>query len=256
MALKFKFNSRQEIPADLTNHYVERDGAFLLDLEGGVEKARLDEMRANNLELRKQFEDLTKRFEGIDPEVARGLAAEKRKLEEAHALKNGEVEKLIASRVQAAKTELEKQLATLSAERDSLNTRLADIQINQGVVLAATKRGLRASAIPDATLRAHNVFKLEGGLPRAFEADGKTARMGRDGVSPMTLDEWVDGLVAEAPHLFESNAGGGAVGGGSGGVVTTENPWKKESFNLTKQGQVFRQDPARARSLMATAGVK
>jgi len=43
-------------------------------------------------------------------------------------------------------------------------------------------------------------------------------RVGKDGITPMTLDEWVEQQVADAPHLFESNAGGGAASNGSGGV--------------------------------------
>ncbi len=68
MALKFKFKSKDEIPAEHLNLYVERDGAFVLDAEGAVEKAKLDEFRTNNVNLQKQLTDLSKRFEGIEPE--------------------------------------------------------------------------------------------------------------------------------------------------------------------------------------------
>ena len=78
--------------------------------------------------------------------------------------------------------------------------RLTAIQIDQGVTTVATKRGLRPTAIPDITARARTVFKLVNGVPRAFEADGQTVRYGRDGVSPMTLEEWVDTQVADAPQ--------------------------------------------------------
>ena len=86
------------------------------------------------------------------------------------------------------------------------------IQIDQGVVSVASKRGLRPTAMPDITARARGVFRLVNGVPTAFEADGQTVRPGKDGVTPMTLDEWVDAQVSEAPHLFESNVGGGAAG--------------------------------------------
>ena len=76
----------------------------------------------------------------------------------------------------------------------------------------ASKRGLRPTAMPDITARALGVFRLANGIPTAFEADGQTVRPGKDGVTPMTLDEWVDAQVSEAPHLFESNVGGGAAG--------------------------------------------
>ncbi len=36
MALKFKVKLKDEIPAELVNLYVERDGAWLLDVEGAV----------------------------------------------------------------------------------------------------------------------------------------------------------------------------------------------------------------------------
>ena len=45
MAIKFKAKSKEEIPAELQSLYVERDGGFVLDVEGAVEKARVDEFR-------------------------------------------------------------------------------------------------------------------------------------------------------------------------------------------------------------------
>jgi hypothetical protein len=42
MAIKFRAKSKEEIPAELQSLYVERDGAFVLDVEGAVDKARVD----------------------------------------------------------------------------------------------------------------------------------------------------------------------------------------------------------------------
>jgi len=58
MALKFKYKSKDEVPADHLPFYVERDGAFFLDAEGAVDKSRVDEFRTNNLALKKQLDDL------------------------------------------------------------------------------------------------------------------------------------------------------------------------------------------------------
>ena len=40
MALKYKFTSKQEIPAEHQALYVEREGAFFLDAEGVTDKAK------------------------------------------------------------------------------------------------------------------------------------------------------------------------------------------------------------------------
>jgi hypothetical protein len=251
MALKYKYTTKQEIPAEHQSLYVERDGAWLLDADGIVDKSKHEEFRANNIALANQL----KRFEGIDPDAVRQLAEDKRKLEEAQQLKAGEVDKVIEARLKAARADWDKQHGVVVAERDALTGRLTAIQIDQAVVNEATKRGLRPTAIPDITARARLTFKLVNGVPQAFDGDGQTARTGKDGMSPMTLAEWVDALVSDAPHLFEANAGGGAAGSGSGGAGnrSVKNPFRKESWNLTEQMKLQKSDPQLAARLKASA---
>ena len=237
MALKFKFKTKDEIPAELQFLYVERDGAWTLDAEGVVEKSKHEEFRTNNIALTNQL----KRFEGIDPDAVRQLAEENKSLRTATLSEDAKRE--MDAQLKTAKTAFEKQLAAVTGERDTLNGRLTAIQIDQAVVTESTKRGLRATALPDITSRARSAFKLVNGVPQAFEADGQTARMGKDG--PMTLAEWVDALVSDAPHLFEANAGGGAAGSGSGGAGnrSVKNPFRKDSWNLTEQMKLQKSDP-------------
>jgi len=255
MPLKFKAKSKDEIPAEHQALYVERDGIWVLDVDGGVEKSKLDEFRNTNVALLKQLEEHKQRFEGIDPDSVRKLVEEKRKLEEAQQLKAGEVEKVLESRVKAATSPLEKQLGAMTTERDSLHARLSAIQIDQAVLTEATKRGLRPSAIPDITARAKTTFRLKDGVPQAYEADGQTARMGKDGLTPLTVAEWIDAQVSDAPHLFEFNAGGGAAGDGSGGAGNRsgKNPFRKETWNLTEQMKLQKTDPRLAQRLKAAA---
>jgi hypothetical protein len=260
MPLIFKFKTREDIPAEHVNLYVERDGAWVLDAEGVVEKTKLDEIRTNSTAVIKERDELKKRFEGIDPDEVRRLAEEKEKLElQAQGHKPEQIEKVVEARLKTAKTEWDKQFSAVTAERDALNARLTAIQIDQGVTTVATKRGLRPTAIPDITARARSVFRLVNGVPTAFEADGKAVRYGKDGFTPMTLEEWIDTQVSEAPHLFESNAGAGAGSGaapnGSGGPARAgiKNPFKRETWNLTEQMKLMKSDPALAARLKAAA---
>ncbi|HOX58204.1 MAG TPA: hypothetical protein PLC99_24440 [Verrucomicrobiota bacterium] len=219
MAIKFRAKSKEEIPAELQGLYVERDGAWVLDVEGAVERSKVDEFRDANVALRRERDEIKRRFERSESE----------------------------------------QVQAVAAERDALNARLTAIQIDQGVTAAASKRGLRPTAIPDITARARSVFRLEKGVPTAFEADGQTVRMGKDGLTPLNLEEWVDLQVADAPHLFESNAGGGAAGDASGGGAaaragrSARNPFRKETWNLTEQMKLQKSDPQLAARLRAAA---
>ena len=61
-----KYEAKEQIPAGQPPFYIEREGAFCLEAEGLVDKSKLDEFRANNVALKKQVEELTQRFEGID----------------------------------------------------------------------------------------------------------------------------------------------------------------------------------------------
>ena len=251
MALKYKYATKQEIPAEHQPFYVERDGAWLLDADGVVSQAKLDEFRQNNITLTNQL----KRFEGIDPDAVRQLADDKQRLEDEQRLKDGKFQEVLDARLKTARADWDKTHGVVVAERDALHGRLTAIQIDQAVVSEATKRGLRPTALTDITARARQTFKLVNGVPQAFEADGQTARMGKDGASPMTLAEWVDALVSDAPHLFEANAGSGAAGSGSGGAGnrSVKNPFRKESFNLTEQMKIQKNDPALAARLKAAA---
>jgi hypothetical protein len=256
MALKNKYARAEEIPAELKSFYVERDGVWLLDSE------RNEELRQTNITVMKERDALLKRFEGIDPEEVRSLrsAAQqmeeaKRKLEEEAQLKAGEFEKVLEARTKAAAAEVEKKYEPKLAELDAATGRLSAMLIDDAVIAEATKRGLRATALPDLKARARHTFKLVGGEPQAF--DGEVPRLGRDGTSPMTLAEWVDALVSDAPHLFEANAGGGAAGSGPGGAAgsqrSVKNPFRKESWNLTEQMKLQKTDPALAARLKAAA---
>jgi hypothetical protein len=77
MAIKFKAKTKDEIPAELQSLYVEREGAFVLDVEGAVDRARVDEVRASNIALTPQFAEQKKRFEAIESEQVRTIAAER-----------------------------------------------------------------------------------------------------------------------------------------------------------------------------------
>src|SRR5512133_3591034 len=134
MPLKWKYQTREEIPAEHAALYAEREGGWQLDVDGVADKAKLEEFRNTNVSLLKQIEEQNKRFEGIDPDAVRKLAAEKERLEEERQLRAGEVDKVVESRIKGMKSDWEKQVSALTSEREALTRQLTSIQIDQGVI--------------------------------------------------------------------------------------------------------------------------
>ena len=70
------------------------------------------------------------------------------------------------------------------------------------------------------------------------------------------LDEQLTALKKDKPFLFKDGKpkGKGYEPNGGGGPLD-KNPFAKETFNLTEQGKILRENPEQARALAAAAGV-
>jgi hypothetical protein len=93
------------------------------------------------------------------------------------------------------------------------------------------------------------IFK-QGGIDK-FNFDG-------DG-NPIGLEETIKPYQESVPHIFKQEqqqpkfTGVNPVDGTK--PLPGHNPWKKENFNLTDQGKIFKENPELAKSLMSQAGV-
>jgi hypothetical protein len=237
MPLKFKYAKKEDVPAEQASLYVEKGGAFVLDVDGAVERERLEEFRTNNIKLTNEL----KSFEGIDVAKARELMAKQAELEQGELIKKGDFASLIEQKLSPLRTDLQKE-----RERNSqLQAQIEGKKLTDAVQSAGAKAGVRSSAMPDLQFRAERAFKVVGGEVVAVEAG-------------QNLDGWLEGLKADAPHLFETNSGGGAAGNGSGGAGLNasgkKNPFAKETWNLTEQSRITRENPKLANSLRAAAG--
>ena len=133
--------------------------------------------------------------------------------------------------------ELQKKIAGYETEIRNLKT-AADNTRKEYTL----KDKLKAAGVVDADY----VIYKQGGLDKfSFDKDG----------NPIGVDDLLKPMKESSPHLFKAEKGGynPAAGGGPSGAT---NPWMKDSYNLTEQGRIYRQDPAQARELAAAAGVK
>jgi cysteinyl-tRNA synthetase len=77
-----------------------------------------------------------------------------------------------------------------------------------------------------------------------------------DGEQLLGLDDQLKAIQQSDPYLFGES---GKVGSGTnppGAGNPEANPWKKETWNLTQQGKILLEDPAKATRMKAEAGIK
>lgn len=70
------------------------------------------------------------------------------------------------------------------------------------------------------------------------------------------LEEQVKTLKESDPYLFGPNLKGRDPHKTQNPPPEPDNPWKKETWNLTKQGEIYREEPEKAEKLMRQAGVE
>jgi len=92
--------------------------------------------------------------------------------------------------------------------------------------------------------------------PKAVKALLDMEKVKLDGEQLLGLDDQLKAIQQSDPYLFGES---GKVGSGTnppGAGNPEANPWKKETWNLTQQGKILREDPAKATRMKAEAGVK
>lgn len=227
MVLKFKVTDIGEVSEDLRSLYVKTDSGYMLNVSGVVEKTKLDEFRQNNVDLMKKLE----MYGDVDPDKIKELVELERKAKEKELIDAGDVDGLIEQRVKSMRTDYEAKVNQLT-ESLSLNQRQLEVLLVDNAVREfAGKTGVTPQAVDDVLLRAKHTFTVDGGRPIAKDSEGQVI-YGRDGTTPLTVNEWVEGLKKSAPHLFGVSAGAGGQGGGRQTDVSKLSATQKISAGL------------------------
>jgi len=198
--------------------------------KAGVEEGKIDSLVADiNKELPKHFIPKGKYNE---------VAEAKKKLETDLQARDAQLEEL--KKAAGTSEELKKQIETLQAEnkkaKEEWETQIAKMKLD-----FAVERALTAA-------KAKN--------PKAVKALLDMSKVKLDGEQLLGLDDQLKAIQQSDPYLFGDP---GKVGSGTNppGAGNPEvNPWKKETFNLTLQGRILREDPAKAARMKAEAGIK
>lgn len=269
MTIKATYESRDEIPesVDFRDLFVERDGKFELTGINGMRTQadvdRLNDALRKERDLHAGVKEKLKPWDGMDAEEIRAKLDRMEELEAAakDKLDDAKIDEIVERRVAGVlKTKvgpLERQLKTISEERDQLKGTVGEWEskdrsrnIREDLRRAAVEAKVRPEAIDD-------VLDIGERLHERTE-DGKTITRDGVGITP-GLDPagWLSEIQDKRPHWWGDTVGAGVGGGGrgGGGGFGGKNPWSHEHWNMTEQAKIFREKgPEHAEKLAKAAG--
>ncbi len=272
--LKTIYETAEDIPEGFADLYVERNGKFELNgIEGVKTQAdvdRVSEALRKEKTDHKSTKDALNKFHGIDPETVNAqleeLESAKSQLEaftKEGKLDEAKLEPIIEARVKRAlgpvereKTNLTRALeaakaeaANVAAERDKLSGTIRQGAVERAIRDAATAAKVIAPAIEDAVMQGLSVLEVaqDGAIVTKDNVPGVTP-----GIGP---NDWLKDMQDKRPHWWPQSQGGGARGGNGGTPNRADNPWTKEGWNMTKQGQMVRTlGEAKAKAMAESVG--
>lgn len=217
MALKAKLSKDEHAKLDeaLKALYVEKAGAFMLQVDGMVSQedydateSKLAEFRDTNVRLMKD----AKKFEGVDPEEYRTLKATNEKLTKQGVKSADDIQTLVATEVAKALKGTDDRIKAIETERDQARTQLSEKSLEDALWDVGSK-SIKESARRDFLGRAKEVFKFEDGkiVARNGETQIFSKKRGNT-TAPLSIEEFVtdpEWLMKDADHLYKSSNGSG-----------------------------------------------
>jgi len=205
------------VPEALKEFYVEKDGRFMLSVEGMVPeeehlrtKVKLNEFRDNNVVLLKKIDQELQpklhQFEGVDPEEYRTLKAKEAALKQ----KGVDTPDDVSAQIAKAMKPLQDKLLEQEKERAKLIEEGVMRDFDKDLTQIAIKAGNNPVFMPDIIERARKVFKYIDGKVVAKDGDGVAYD---DKGNPLSIESWTPSLPRE---FLLPSSGGGALPGGVG----------------------------------------
>jgi len=225
MAVKLVLDTIEGVDQHIAALYEKQeDGKYRLDDEGAVPREKLDEFRNTNIDLLRKLDG----FKGVDPAKYQNLLGLEKKLTDKELIEAGKVDEVVSARVATMKSEHDGIVSQLNEQLSTSTRQLESLLIDSAVRVKALEAGVLPTAVDDVMLRAKTIFKIVNGQAVPHQ-DGKPM-YGKDGVSVLSVDEWVGSLAKSATHLFGQTQGGGAPG-----TRTTSRPGNSKTLTSVQK---------------------
>lgn len=269
MALKIILDSLDSVDETLKHLYTEEGDKFVLDVEDVDNhpsvlalKSSLTSVRKDKETLRRQLKESTAKLESLpddfDVEEWTRLRDEDnaRKADPDYDKKRGGEEHLARQREQYEQRlkdmqkRHEEELAKKDEDIAEANSRVERMIIDDGLTSFLTAAGVPNDArLKGARAMLRPLVKID-----KDENDEPYAFVDTD-LGPQTLDKFVETWSkSEEGKVFIPKPSGGGTENPPKNRNIEANPWAKDNFNLTNQGNIIREDRTKARRLMKLAG--
>ena len=257
MALKAILDSLEGIPEELQSEYTETDGKFYLQVEGMRPQADVDKLSRSLSAARKDAATYKQRLSLFGEKSVEDVLAELDRIPELELAAKGKLDddainEIVETRLKTRVAPIERENKQLRTSNEELTTQVSGFvakerrrQIQDAVRSAATELKVLPAAVEDALLYGDRILTIT-------EDNQIVVNEEQDGAG-LSAKDWLADMKQKKPHWWGTSSGGGASGN-RGGLGSGSNPWAKGSWNLTEQGRIYREDPARAESLAKAAG--
>lgn len=218
--MKLVVDSLADIPEVLHGEYEQKDGKFVLKLEGEYPplkeaNAKIVEFRNNNINLMKELDTLRplkEKFEGLDPDEARSAIAKVKELGKKGIKDSDDFEARVRAQVEELVKPLKEQVAayeqTAAAERKRADDFLFRTKIGDEFV----KMGGKPNALDYVVNMARDIFEVKESSIAAKTGKFSTEKPG----DPLSIGEWLAGIQKEHDYVFQPSGGGGTPPKGGG----------------------------------------
>ena len=212
MALKFSVESLDDVSEAHRDLYSEKDGKFVLSVDGLEDNSGLKKALETERETRKKYEKSIKAWErtGKTPDEIAELLAAAEDAEKAKHEKEGNFDALLKQH----QTKCDKERTDLAAELEAAKASERGAIVNTSLMAALTKAGATEEGIDLLPDRLANRIKFDrDGDKRVINivaADGVTPLAGSSKDGTATFDDLVKEAVDKYPSLFKGSGAGGS----------------------------------------------
>lgn len=270
--LKTALQTLDDVDATLHDFYTEKEGKFILNLEGVDDhpnvvalKNALDRQKGERKkaleELNKLKDRVAKIPEDFDPEKYQQMLVQIEEID-ADPAKKGQGDKEKQEAV-AARKMLEQKMANLEKvhkdllEKKETELKRKDLFIGQLLIDEGLTKALVEAGVGKEFLKATKAMLKDS--CKVVEEEGAYKAVVDSDTGELDINRFVQDWVASDEGKPFIPPAKGSDAGNSGrpaqkGVSIDQNPWHKDFWNLTKQGEIMRADRGRAEKLAKAAG--